>query len=176
MWHAWEKWEIHSESWSENPKGREHLEDQGLDGTIILIWILKKKGGMVWIGFIRLRIGGLVAGVCEHGFHRRRGFSCLPDCQLPKKDSAPWSQSYVNLDIVSDTVQLCSIMKQLLLLLDVLTHMEPVLLYHQPLWVVFLHTMMFSVANKFLRRSCVDTKSAHTPAWRKVSLSAVGRV
>jgi len=28
--------------WSEDPKGRDHSEDVGVDGRIILEWILKK--------------------------------------------------------------------------------------------------------------------------------------
>jgi len=33
---------MHTEVWSENPKGGYHLEDLGIDGTIILERILKK--------------------------------------------------------------------------------------------------------------------------------------
>jgi hypothetical protein len=28
--------------WTENPKGRDYFEDQGIDGKIILEWILEK--------------------------------------------------------------------------------------------------------------------------------------
>jgi hypothetical protein len=35
---------------------RFHSEDLGVDGKIILEWILGKKGGEVWIGFILLRM------------------------------------------------------------------------------------------------------------------------
>jgi hypothetical protein len=31
-------------------KGREHAEDTGVDGKIILEWILEKQGGKVWTG------------------------------------------------------------------------------------------------------------------------------
>jgi hypothetical protein len=41
---------------SGNLKGRDHLEDLGIDGRIILEWILWKWGERVWIGFIWLRI------------------------------------------------------------------------------------------------------------------------
>jgi hypothetical protein len=41
---------------AENLKGRDHLEDLGIDGRI-LEWILGKQGGKVWNGFIWLRIG-----------------------------------------------------------------------------------------------------------------------
>jgi hypothetical protein len=45
------------EFWSGNIKGRESLEDLGLDRRIILKWILKKQDEGVWTGFIWLRIG-----------------------------------------------------------------------------------------------------------------------
>jgi hypothetical protein len=38
-------------------KERDHLEDLGFDGRIILSWILRKQGGRVWFGLIELRIG-----------------------------------------------------------------------------------------------------------------------
>jgi hypothetical protein len=41
--------------WSENLKGRDHLEDLGVDDTTILKWILEKSGGKMWIGFIWLQ-------------------------------------------------------------------------------------------------------------------------
>jgi hypothetical protein len=36
----------------ENLKGRDHLEDIGVDGKIIWEWILGKEGGRVWTGCI----------------------------------------------------------------------------------------------------------------------------
>jgi hypothetical protein len=36
---------------------RDHSEDLGTDGKVILDWILGKQGGKVWTGFIRLRTG-----------------------------------------------------------------------------------------------------------------------
>jgi len=41
----------------ENLKGRDHLEDAGADGKIILERILGKEGGKVWAGCIWLSIG-----------------------------------------------------------------------------------------------------------------------
>jgi hypothetical protein len=41
----------------ENRKGKDHLEDVGVDCKIILEWILGKYDGRLWTGFICLRIG-----------------------------------------------------------------------------------------------------------------------
>jgi hypothetical protein len=40
-----------------SPRGRDHVRDLGVDGRIILKWILKKCGVKVWTGLIWLRIG-----------------------------------------------------------------------------------------------------------------------
>ena len=42
--------EVHTGSWSGNLRVRDHLEDQGVDGRIILRWIFSRcDGGMEWI-------------------------------------------------------------------------------------------------------------------------------
>jgi hypothetical protein len=38
-------------------EGRDHSEDLGVDGNLILEWILGTMGGKVWTGLIWLRIG-----------------------------------------------------------------------------------------------------------------------
>jgi hypothetical protein len=40
-----------------NLNGRDHLNDLGVDGRVILKWALKDKGRRVRTGFIELRIG-----------------------------------------------------------------------------------------------------------------------
>jgi hypothetical protein len=48
---------MHTQFWSENLKGRDHLEElQDVDRKIILERILGKSGGKEWTGFIWLRI------------------------------------------------------------------------------------------------------------------------
>jgi hypothetical protein len=39
------------------PEGKRQLKDLVVDAKIILEWALRKYGGMVWTGFIWLRIG-----------------------------------------------------------------------------------------------------------------------
>jgi hypothetical protein len=48
---------MHTTFLLENLKGRDHSEYLGIDGKIILEWILGKKGGKLWTGCIWLRIG-----------------------------------------------------------------------------------------------------------------------
>jgi hypothetical protein len=47
---------MHTKFWLENLKGKDHSEDLGIEGKIILEWILGKLGGKVWPGCIWLKI------------------------------------------------------------------------------------------------------------------------
>jgi len=49
--------EVHVGCRWENLRERDHLEDTGVDGRIILKCIVMKLGGEAWTGFIWLRIG-----------------------------------------------------------------------------------------------------------------------
>ena len=40
-----------------NPEGKNHLEDQGVDGRVILRWIFRKWDVGVWTGSSWLRTG-----------------------------------------------------------------------------------------------------------------------
>jgi hypothetical protein len=57
------RWELRTKFWLESLTGRDHSEDLGFDGKVILKWILGKEEWRAWIGFIWLRIvtgGGLL--------------------------------------------------------------------------------------------------------------------
>jgi hypothetical protein len=55
-WHVWERGEVHTVVWSENPRERNYFEDLGVDGMKMLKWIFRVSIGKEWNGFIWLRI------------------------------------------------------------------------------------------------------------------------
>jgi hypothetical protein len=55
MQHTWEESEIYTKIWSKRLKGRDFLDDLGIEGRIILNSILNKWTGWLWVEFIRLR-------------------------------------------------------------------------------------------------------------------------
>jgi hypothetical protein len=48
--HVWRRGEMHKGFWWGNLRKRDHLENPGVDGRIILKWILKKYAGRAWTG------------------------------------------------------------------------------------------------------------------------------
>jgi hypothetical protein len=48
---------MHTKFWVENLKRRDHVEDRGRDGKIVLKWIMRKQDVRLWTGFIWLVLG-----------------------------------------------------------------------------------------------------------------------
>jgi len=49
--------EVYTGFWWGNLRERDHLENQGVDGKIILIWICRRWDVRTWTGSMWLRIG-----------------------------------------------------------------------------------------------------------------------
>jgi hypothetical protein len=58
---------MHTGFWCGNLKERGNLENQGVDGRMILILVLRKYTRKDWTGLIWLTIG-TSTGCCEHGY------------------------------------------------------------------------------------------------------------
>jgi len=54
---VWRRGQAYTGLWWGNPREGEHLDDPGVDGSIILSWIFRKWDVGVLIGSIWLRIG-----------------------------------------------------------------------------------------------------------------------
>jgi hypothetical protein len=56
MQHAWKTAEVHTGFWWGGLRERGHLEDLGIDGRLILKWIIKNwDGDMDWIDLVQDR-------------------------------------------------------------------------------------------------------------------------
>jgi len=53
----WETGEVHTEFWWGDLREIDHSEDLGVDGRIMIKWIIKNWDAKAWSGLIRLRIG-----------------------------------------------------------------------------------------------------------------------
>jgi hypothetical protein len=54
---VWGRGEVYTGFWWGNLRETDHMEDPGVDGKIILIWIFRKWDGEPWNGSIWLRTG-----------------------------------------------------------------------------------------------------------------------
>jgi hypothetical protein len=45
MWHIWETGKVHTGFWMGDLREKDHLEDLGIDGRVILKWLFKKWDG-----------------------------------------------------------------------------------------------------------------------------------
>jgi len=57
MQHVWGRIEVYTGFWWGNLRERDHLEDPGIHGSIMLIWIFRKWDVGVWTGSSWLRVG-----------------------------------------------------------------------------------------------------------------------
>jgi hypothetical protein len=74
---------MHIRSWWKSQKERDHQEDVEVGGRILLQWILKKYDGLLWTGFIWLKIGTsdgiLLTREWIFEFHKMLGISFIAE-------------------------------------------------------------------------------------------------
>jgi hypothetical protein len=91
----WETEEVHTGFWWTDLRERDHLEDPGIDGRIILKWIFKNwNGGMDWIDLAQDtdRWWVLVNAVMNLRFSKYGEFiDWMRTCYLLRKDFSPCS-------------------------------------------------------------------------------------
>jgi hypothetical protein len=74
-WHVWGTRELHTRVWWGNLKKRDHLEDLGIEGRIILKWILNR--------IVKLRVDASgsgqeqKAGCCQYGNKPLDSIKCM---------------------------------------------------------------------------------------------------
>jgi hypothetical protein len=56
-YHIWARKEAHTGFWWGNLRAQGYLEDPGIDGRLILKWIIRKWDGVAYTGLICFRIG-----------------------------------------------------------------------------------------------------------------------
>jgi hypothetical protein len=56
MYNVWGRVEVYTEFWWGNLRERDHLEDPGIDGRIILRWIFREWNVRAWTGSMELGI------------------------------------------------------------------------------------------------------------------------
>jgi hypothetical protein len=52
LWHIWEKGEVHTWFRWGDLRERDHFQDLGVDGRLILEWIFKTWDGLAWTGLV----------------------------------------------------------------------------------------------------------------------------
>jgi len=71
MWRVWGRREVCTGFWWGNVWERDHLEDTGIDGRMILRWIFRKNDVRAWTGMIWIGVG-----TCEYGNNPSGSIKC----------------------------------------------------------------------------------------------------
>jgi hypothetical protein len=69
------KEELYAVLWWGNLRERDNLEDQGVNGRIIMRWIFRQLEFVVWTGQVWLRWRALLNAVMNFRFHKMWGIS-----------------------------------------------------------------------------------------------------